>query len=64
MNKTGVENLARLCSKHNTTLIHTSTDFVFKGDVSSPLKEDSIAKPINVYGQTKLDGEKVIPVFG
>ncbi|MDB5129245.1 dTDP-4-dehydrorhamnose reductase [Mucilaginibacter sp.] len=63
VNKTGVENLARLCSKYDTTLIHTSTDFVFKGDVSSPLKEDSVAKPINVYGQTKLDGEKVIPVL-
>ncbi|MCQ6960964.1 dTDP-4-dehydrorhamnose reductase [Mucilaginibacter aquariorum] len=63
VNITGVENLARLCSKHDTTLIHTSTDFVFKGDVSSPLKEDSVAKPINVYGQTKLDGEKVIPVL-
>ena len=63
VNITGVENLARLCSKHDTTLIHTSTDFVFKGDVSSPLKEDSVAKPINVYGQTKLDGEKVIPIL-
>jgi dTDP-4-dehydrorhamnose reductase len=63
VNKTGVENLARLCSKFDTTLIHISTDFVFKGDVSSPLKEDSAAKPISVYGQTKLDGEKVIPVL-
>jgi dTDP-4-dehydrorhamnose reductase len=61
VNKTGAENLARLCSKHNTTLIHISTDFVFKGDVSSPLKETDVAKPISVYGQTKLDGEKVIP---
>jgi dTDP-4-dehydrorhamnose reductase len=63
VNKTGVENLARLCSKYGTTLIHTSTDFVFKGDVSSPLNEDSVTKPINVYGQTKLDGEKVIPIL-
>ncbi|RYU90236.1 dTDP-4-dehydrorhamnose reductase [Mucilaginibacter terrigena] len=63
VNKTGVENLARLCSKHDTALIHISTDFVFKGDVSSPLTEDSVAKPISVYGQTKLDGEKVIPVL-
>ncbi|MES2064288.1 MAG: dTDP-4-dehydrorhamnose reductase [Bacteroidota bacterium] len=63
VNKTGVENLARLCSKYDTTLIHISTDFVFKGDVSSPLKESDLAKPISVYGQTKLDGEKVIPVL-
>jgi dTDP-4-dehydrorhamnose reductase len=63
VNKTGVENLARLCSTHDTTLIHISTDFVFKGNVSSPLKEDDLAEPIGVYGQTKLDGEKVIPVL-
>ena len=63
VNKTGVENLARLCSKYNTILIHISTDFVFKGDVSSPLKEESVAKPVSIYGQTKLDGEKVIPVL-
>ncbi|MES2268120.1 MAG: dTDP-4-dehydrorhamnose reductase [Bacteroidota bacterium] len=63
VNVTGVENLARLCSKYDTTLIHTSTDFVFKGDRSSPLKEDAEAKPINVYGQTKLDGERVIPLL-
>lgn len=63
VNKTGVENLARLCSKYNTILIHISTDFVFKGDVSSPLKEESVAKPLSIYGQTKLDGEKVIPVL-
>ncbi|MBD1386209.1 dTDP-4-dehydrorhamnose reductase [Mucilaginibacter rigui] len=63
VNKTGVENLARLCSKYDTTLIHISTDFVFKGDISSPLKETDVAKPISVYGQTKLDGEKVIPVL-
>ena len=61
VNVTGVENLARLCSKYDVTLIHTSTDFVFKGDRSSPLKEDSEAKPVSVYGQTKLDGERVIP---
>ncbi|MFD0763836.1 dTDP-4-dehydrorhamnose reductase [Mucilaginibacter lutimaris] len=63
VNVTGVENLARLCSKHDATLIHTSTDFVFKGDRSSPLSEDAEARPINVYGQTKLDGERVIPVL-
>jgi dTDP-4-dehydrorhamnose reductase len=63
VNKTGVENLARLCSKYDTVLIHVSTDFVFQGNVSSPLNEDSLTTPINVYGQSKLDGELVIPVL-
>lgn len=61
VNKTGVENLSRLCAKYQTTLIHISTDFVFKGDISTPLTEESETSPINVYGQTKLDGERVIP---
>ncbi|OOQ56447.1 dTDP-4-dehydrorhamnose reductase [Mucilaginibacter pedocola] len=61
INKTGVENIAKLCGEHGTTLIQVSTDFVFKGDISSPLTEEDETLPISVYGQTKLDGEKVIP---
>lgn len=57
VNKTGAENLAVLCKRYNAVLIHISTDFVFKGDVARPLKETDEASPINVYGQTKLDGE-------
>jgi len=60
VNKTGVENLATLCAANNSTLIHISTDFVFKGDTSTPWSEDSNAVPINVYGQTKLEGELVV----
>ncbi len=60
VNKTGVENLSRLCAANDATLIHVSTDFVFKGDQSTPRNEDSAAEPINVYGQTKLDGELIV----
>ncbi len=63
INKTGVENLSRHCLKYNTTFIHISTDFVFKGDMPTPRNESDIAEPISVYGQTKLDGEKVIEVL-
>ena len=58
VNKTGAENLANQCKTYGAVLIHISTDFVFKGDVARPLKEDDEASPISVYGQTKLDGEK------
>ncbi|MBK0378127.1 dTDP-4-dehydrorhamnose reductase [Mucilaginibacter segetis] len=61
VNKTGVENLSKLCDKYNTTLIHISTDFVFNGDKPSPLNEEDETSPISVYGQTKLDGEQIIP---
>jgi dTDP-4-dehydrorhamnose reductase len=60
INKTGAENLASFCKSQGAVLIHISTDFVFKGDVARPLKEDDEANPISVYGQTKLDGEKAV----
>jgi len=60
VNKTGAENLAKLCDTNGVTLIHISTDFVFKGDVARPLKEDDAATPISVYGKTKLDGELAV----
>jgi len=60
VNKTGVENLARACAANDSTLIHISTDFVFKGDKSTPRKEDDPAEPINVYGETKFGGEQVV----
>ena len=61
VNVTGVKNLADQCAKYGTVLIHVSTDFVFKGDVARPLTESDPTHPISVYGQTKLDGELVIP---
>lgn len=57
INETGAVNLAEACLQSNSALIHVSTDFVFKGNEVKLLKEDDIANPINVYGQTKLDGE-------
>jgi dTDP-4-dehydrorhamnose reductase len=60
VNKIGVENLSRLCADYGSTFVHISTDFVFKGDVSTPRSEENNADPISVYGQTKLDGEQVI----
>jgi dTDP-4-dehydrorhamnose reductase len=63
VNKTGVENLARLCAENDSVLIHVSTDFVFKGDKSTPRVEDDATEPVNVYGQTKLEGEQVVAVL-
>jgi dTDP-4-dehydrorhamnose reductase len=60
INVIGVENLAENCKKHNTTLIHLSTDFVFDGEKSNPYSENDIPNPKNVYGQTKLEGEQAI----
>ena len=57
VNKDGPTNIARLCKEFNATLIHVSTDFVFEGSHVSLLKETDVAKPVNVYGLTKLEGE-------
>lgn len=60
INVIGARNLAEVCQKHHTVLLHISTDFVFDGDKKTPYKEDDIPNPTGVYGQTKLDGEKAI----
>jgi dTDP-4-dehydrorhamnose reductase len=56
----GAENLAVLSQKHQATLIHISTDFVFDGSVPKLLNELDPTNPISVYGLTKLQGEQVI----
>lgn len=60
VNEAGARNLAQLCKEFQATLIHISTDFVFEGNEIKLLKEDDVASPINVYGVTKLDGERAI----
>ena len=60
VNVLGPQYLAEVCAGFNTTLIHVSTDFVFDGSSSKPYAEEDEAKPVSVYGQTKLDGEKAI----
>ena len=60
INVVGAKNLAEICKKLNTTLIHISTDFVFDGTKTTPYLETDSTNPRSVYGQTKLDGEKAI----
>lgn len=60
VNETGAANLALACASNQAALVHISTDFVFEGNVVKLLSENDEAKPINVYGQTKLDGEKAV----
>jgi dTDP-4-dehydrorhamnose reductase len=60
INKTGAENLSMACFQYGSILIHTSTDFIFKGDKPAPLVETDIAEPINIYGLTKLEGEQEV----
>ena len=60
INKKGAEILAEVTNTQNVTLIHVSTDFVFDGKQKNPYTENERTNPINIYGKTKLDGEKSI----
>ncbi len=59
INALGVENLAKSISKIGGRLIHISTDFVFDGNKKTPYKSEDVCNPINTYGESKLEGEKL-----
>lgn len=56
--------IAKWCKNHDAVLIHYSTDYVFDGTKGTPYTEEDEPKPINVYGKTKLEGEKAIQESG
>ncbi len=60
LNAEGPKNLALASKEVDATLIHISTDYVFKGDKKTPLKEDDEIGPISIYGKSKLKGERNI----
>lgn len=55
-----VATLADIALEINATLIHYSSDYVFKGDSEIGYSETDEASPLSIYGETKLDGEKEI----
>ncbi|QSB27973.1 dTDP-4-dehydrorhamnose reductase [Flavobacterium sp. CLA17] len=59
INHLAVSVLASWSAKNNAKLIHVSTDYVFNGTSSIALNENAPTDPINVYGETKLNGEKI-----
>lgn len=60
INNKAVSNLAMACKAVGATLIHISTDYVFKGDNNVPCREDWPTDPLGVYGVTKLAGEEAV----
>ena len=64
INHQAVANLAEACFKHNATLIHISTDYVFGGDGCVPYTEEDATSPLGAYGRTKLAGEQAVVKAG
>jgi dTDP-4-dehydrorhamnose reductase len=59
VNAQGTERVARATAKAGGRLIYLSTDYVFDGRKGSPYVETDEANPLNVYGRSKLEGERL-----
>jgi dTDP-4-dehydrorhamnose reductase len=57
VNAIAVRNLAIACRERNATFVHFSTDYVFGGERRMPYEESDAARPLSVYGTSKLAGE-------
>jgi dTDP-4-dehydrorhamnose reductase len=60
VNGAGAGNIARAASGIGAKLVHISTDYVFDGKAIKPYVEDDPTNPASVYGQSKLEGEKLV----
>jgi dTDP-4-dehydrorhamnose reductase len=60
MNTIGTKNVALVCQKLNIIMVYISTTGVFYGDKAEPYTEFDTPNPINVYGRSKLEGEKIV----
>jgi dTDP-4-dehydrorhamnose reductase len=60
VNARGVAVLAEEAKRTGALLIHYSTDYVFDGTKDTPYVEEDVPHPLNVYGQSKLAGERAI----
>ena len=63
INHQAIKHFAIIAKDKNIKLIHISTDYVFDGTNHKPYIETDNTNPQSVYGQTKLDGEKVIQMI-
>jgi dTDP-4-dehydrorhamnose reductase len=59
-NTIGTQNVALVCQKQNVVMLYVSTIGVFYGDKIEPYNEFDIPHPANLYGLSKLEGEKIV----
>lgn len=64
VNATGAGVAARWCAARSIPFLHISTDYVFDGKLGRACTEDDPVCPLNYYGVTKLEGEKLVTAAG
>lgn len=60
VNADGTQNIANMCKTLDIPMIYISTDYVFDGQGDRPWEPDDERNPLNVYGQTKYEGELAV----
>lgn len=60
VNADGTQNIANVCKELDIKMIYISTDYVFDGKGTRPWEPDDERHPLNVYGQTKYEGELAV----
>lgn len=64
VNADGTENIAKVCKELDIPMIYFSTDYVFDGQGERPWEpDDPVVTPLNVYGQTKYEGELAVEKY-
>ncbi len=63
INSDGPSNLANIVSDRNIPLIHLSTDYVYDGKKIDSYTETDIPNPLNIYGKSKLEGDKKVAML-
>ena len=52
--------ISEACARTGAALVNISTDYVFDGNGGAPYAEDAATNPLNIYGTTKLEGERAV----
>ena len=63
VNAVGVKNMALACLGRGVRIVHFSTDYIFDGRKEAPYVEGDEPAPLNVYGASKLEGERFLQAF-
>ena len=63
VNAVGVKNIALACRGKGIRIVHFSTDYIFDGRKETPYVEEDEPAPLNVYGASKLEGERFLQAF-